>query len=82
MHNVPGPNPKKTPPEAKKIDKLIERLTLVRKRIASAHQMGMFSVLQQLEYAEAEVLAEIKEYELMERERRINKDDKDDGLIV
>jgi hypothetical protein len=82
MHNVPGPTPKKQEPESKRVDKLIERLTLIRQRIASVHQLGMFSVLQQLEFAESEVLAQIREHELMERERKNKKDDRDDGLIV
>ena len=69
--------------EPKKMDKLIERLTLIRQRIASAHQLGMYSVLAQLEYAEHEVLADIRETEFMEREAKgKSDDDKDDGLIV
>ena len=69
--------------EPKKMDKLIERLTLIRQRIATAHQLGMYSVLDQLEYAEHEVLADIRETEIMEREARgKSDDDKDDGLIV
>lgn len=69
--------------EPKKMDKLIERLTLIRQRIASAHQLGMYSVLDQLEFAEQEVLAEIREHEYMERVAKgKSDDDKDDGLIV
>lgn len=69
--------------EPKKMDKLIERLTLIRQRIATAHQLGMYSVLDQLEYAEMEVLADIRETEIMEREAKgKSDDDKDDGLIV
>ena len=69
--------------EPKKMDKLIERLTLIRQRIASAHQLGMYSVLDQLEFAEQEVLAEIRETEIMERVAKgKSDDDKDDGLIV
>lgn len=79
MYNVPTPKHRKQEP--KKIDKLIERLLLIRQRIATAHQLGMYSVLDQLEYSEAEVLAQIQEHEYWERENK-NKDDKDDGLIV
>jgi len=69
--------------EPKRMDKLIERLTLIRQRIATAHQLGMYSVLDQLEFAEMEVLAEIRETEVMEREAKgKSDDDKDDGLIV
>ena len=69
--------------EPKKMDKLIERLTLIRQRIATAHQLGMYSVLDQLEFAEMEVLADIRETEIMEREAKgKSDDDKDDGLIV
>ena len=69
--------------EPKKMDKLIERLTLIRQRIATSHQLGMYSVLDQLEYAEMEVLADIRETEIMEREAKgKSDDDKDDGLIV
>lgn len=65
------------------MDKLIERLTLIRQRIASSHQLGMYSVLDQLEFAEQEVLAEIRETEIMERVAKgKSDDDKDDGLIV
>ena len=69
--------------EPKKRDKRIERLTLIRQRIATCHQLGMYSVLDQLEYAEMEVLADIRETEIMEREAKgKSDDDKDDGLIV